>query len=100
MREHEARRQYTARERFLPIRSVLPNAASRRPGLLGVNWYLNDYVKLMFNYTESDLSQYPTTTVTANTSGVPTGTELKGFDERQDQRLRHARPCRLVRLYW
>ena len=45
-----------------------------------MNWYLNDYVKLMFNYAEFDLSQYPTTTVSTNSSGVPSGTELKGFD--------------------
>jgi phosphate-selective porin len=35
--------------------------------LVGVNWYLTDYVKLMFNYTESKLSEYPARTIPAVT---------------------------------
>ena len=72
--------QYTA-QGTVPANPIrLAQCGEQETWALGVNWYLNDYVKLLFNYTESDLSQYPTTTVTANTSGVPTGTELKGFD--------------------
>jgi len=47
--------------------------------IVGVNWYLNDYVRLMFDYSESQLSGYPATTITAtNTSFLP-GT-YNGFD--------------------
>ena len=28
-----------------------------------MNWYLNDYVRLMFDYAEADLSGYPLTAV-------------------------------------
>ena len=61
-----------------PIR--IAQCGEQETWIIGVNWYLNDYVKLMFNYTQSDLSGYPVTTVTANTSGVPTGTKVSGFD--------------------
>ena len=27
--------------------------------IVGVNWYLNDYMRLMFDYSQSDLSGYP-----------------------------------------
>ena len=33
--------------------------------IIGVNWYLNDYVRLMFDYAEAELSGYPLTTVAA-----------------------------------
>ena len=61
-----------------PVR--IAQCGQQETWLVGVNWYLNDYVRLMFNYTESELSSYPITTVTENTSGVPTGTDVKGFD--------------------
>lgn len=48
--------------------------------IIGVNWYLNDYVRLMFDYAEAELSGYPLTTITAtNTSRAP-GT-YAGFDD-------------------
>ena len=63
---------------------LYPNLASSRPApyrasslglcgeqktwIIGVNWYLNDYVRLMFDYAEADLSGYPLTNVTAGTS--------------------------------
>lgn len=51
--------------------------------LVGLNWYLNDYVKLMFNYTESRLSEFPTTTIPVTNPPIttfPAGTQVKGFD--------------------
>jgi phosphate-selective porin OprO/OprP len=61
-----------------PIR--LAQCGEQETWLIGVNWYLTDYVRLLFNYAESDLSGFPTTTVAANSSGVPTGTRVNGFD--------------------
>ncbi len=52
--------------------------------IIGVNWYLNDYVKLMFNYTQSELSGYPTTLNLPANPGkqttYPTGANVAGFD--------------------
>ena len=36
--------------------------------IVGVNWYLNDYTRLMFDYPQSDLSGYPATRSRATTS--------------------------------
>jgi phosphate-selective porin OprO/OprP len=51
---------------------------------VGANWYLNDYVRLMFQYSESDLSGYPVTTVGAASGNTvftpPTGTKIAGLD--------------------
>jgi phosphate-selective porin OprO/OprP len=52
--------------------------------LVGVNWYLTDYVKLMFNYTESNFSGYPTTVIPLTVPPVttfPAGTRVSGFDD-------------------
>jgi phosphate-selective porin OprO and OprP len=49
----------------------------------GLNWYLTDYVKLMFNYTESRLSGYPTTVIPVADPPIttfPAGTRVSGFD--------------------
>lgn len=48
--------------------------------LVGVNWYLNDYVRLMFDYAQSNLSDFPVTTITATNTTVPPGTKIAGFD--------------------
>jgi phosphate-selective porin OprO and OprP len=48
--------------------------------IVGVNWYLNDYVRLMFDYAEAELSGYPLTTITAGNTSVPSGTQISGFD--------------------
>ena len=49
---------------------------------VGMNWYLNDYVRLMFDYSESDLGDYPVTVIPANitNSTVAAGTSIFGFD--------------------
>jgi phosphate-selective porin OprO/OprP len=47
---------------------------------VGVNWYLNDYVRFMFDYSESDLGEYPKTTITALNTTVAPGTSIFGFD--------------------
>ena len=62
-----------------PIR--IAQCGDQETWILGVNWYLNDYTRIMFNYMQTELSSYPVTTVTSNTSGVPAGTLLKGFDD-------------------
>ena len=51
--------------------------------LVGVNWWLNDYVRLMFDYDEFDYL-----------GRVPERRQRQR--RRQDQRLRHARPSGLV----
>jgi hypothetical protein len=43
--------------------------------LVGANWYLNDYVRLMFDYAQSDLSNFPITTLTATNTTVRPGTK-------------------------
>jgi phosphate-selective porin OprO/OprP len=49
--------------------------------IAGVNWYLNDYVRIMFNYMQTELDNYPTTITTTNsTPGLEAGTVVKGFD--------------------
>ena len=35
--------------------------------IVGVNWWMNDYMRLMFHYSQSDLSGYPTTPISAAT---------------------------------
>jgi len=51
-----------------------------RTWLVGVNWYLNDYVRLMFDYAQSDLGDFPITTIIATNTTVPPGTKIAGFD--------------------
>ena len=62
-----------------------PNASIAQCGeqetwLIGVNWYLNDYTRIMFNYTQSELSGYPTTVLPTATAQFPAGTSVAGFD--------------------
>ena len=47
---------------------------------VGMNWYFNDYVRLMFDYSESDLGNYPATLITAANTTVAPGTSIFGFD--------------------
>ena len=62
-----------------------------------MNWYLNDYVRLMFDYAQADLSGYPLTAVASGTSLALDGpATIAGFEE-EGQRLRHARASRLVK---
>jgi hypothetical protein len=51
--------------------------------IIGANWWLNDHVRLTFDYSQSNLSDYPITTVASPSSGVavpPAGTKVAGFD--------------------
>ena len=48
--------------------------------LVGVNWYLNDFVRPMLDYSQSDLSDFPVTTITTTNATVPPGTKIAGFD--------------------
>ena len=52
--------------------SSLGLCGEQRTWIVGVNWYLNDYVRLMFDYAEADLSGYPLTAVSAGTNTSPT----------------------------
>jgi phosphate-selective porin OprO and OprP len=52
----------------------------QRTWIVGVNWYLNDYVRLMFDYAEADLSGYPLTTITATNTTADPGDQIAGFD--------------------
>ena len=47
--------------------------------VVGANWWMTPYMRLMFNYAESDLSGYPTTIIPAGTS-FPPGPKA-GFDD-------------------
>ena len=62
--------------------------------VFGVNWYLNDHTRIMFNYIHQELSGYPTTnnrdtnntpglecvSGTAGAAGTPACRGPKGFD--------------------
>ena len=80
--DHE--RQRLQQRRRLPDHPALPKAerppagcdatiaatslrlcGEQKTWIIGVNWYLNDYVRLMFDYAEADLSGYPLTAITA-----------------------------------
>jgi phosphate-selective porin OprO/OprP len=64
-----------------PANASIAQCGEQKTWLVGVNWYLNDYVRLMFNYTQSDLSGYPVTTIgSSNTAQFPAGTKVSGFD--------------------
>ena len=69
-------RSMQATEAQLTLR--LPSVAEcgeMKTWVIGVNWYLNDYVRLMFNYAQSDLSGYPTTPAqTTDDRGTVTAT--------------------------
>jgi len=61
--------------------SSLGLCGEQRTWIVGVNWYLNDYVRLMFNYSEADLSGYPLTAVASGTSLAPDApATIAGFD--------------------
>ncbi|MEX1059457.1 MAG: porin [Methyloceanibacter sp.] len=65
------------------VPASLAECGEQETWLIGVNWYLNDYVKLMFNYNESKLSNYPTTGIPAANPAIttlPAGTQVRGFD--------------------
>ena len=55
--------------------------------IIGANWYLNDYVRLMFNYAESDLGDFPLTPGQAGTNRIEDffgfdGAKIRGFGMR------------------
>jgi phosphate-selective porin OprO and OprP len=49
--------------------------------IIAANWWLNDHVRLAFDYSQSDLGNYPITTITATNTTVPKGTKIAGFDD-------------------
>ena len=52
--------------------------------VVGVNWWMTEYMRLMFQYSQSDLSGYPTTLVSSTSANTPVqggGTTVKGFDD-------------------
>lgn len=52
---------------------------------IGLNWYLNDYTRLMFDYSQSDLGDYPITPASVNTGGTKAGFDgatIRGFGMR------------------
>ena len=61
--------------------SSLGLCGEQKTWIIGVNWYLNDYVRLMFDYAEADLSGYPLTNVPAGTSlALDAPATIAGFD--------------------
>ena len=46
--------------------------------VVGVNWWMTPYMRLMFNYAQSDLSGYPTTP--ADLGNEPASGPRNGFD--------------------
>ena len=55
-------------------RASLGLCGEQRTWIIGVNWYLNDYVRLMFDYAEAELSGYPLTTITSTSTSFAPGT--------------------------
>ena len=52
---------------------------------IGLNWYLNDYTRLMFDYSQSDLRDYPITPASLNPGGTKAGFDgatIRGFGMR------------------
>ena len=43
------------------------------------NWWMTEYMRIMFEYSESDLSGYPTTPLVANSTQLASG-NVNGFD--------------------
>jgi phosphate-selective porin OprO and OprP len=48
--------------------------------IVGANWWLNDHVRLAFDYSQSNLSGFPTTVIPLGTTVPPAGTKVAGFD--------------------
>jgi phosphate-selective porin OprO and OprP len=55
----------------------LPLCGDQETWIVGVNWYLTDYSRIMFNYMQTELSDYP---VSATTPVVNPNTGRPGFD--------------------
>jgi phosphate-selective porin OprO/OprP len=49
---------------------------------VGVNWYLNDYTRLFFNYGESDIGGGPLLLASGASANSNDGTNIKGFGVR------------------
>ena len=63
----------------------IAQCGEQKTWIVGVNWYLNDYVRLMFNYAQSDLSNFPTTPANlslANATEGFDGATIRGFGMR------------------
>ena len=55
--------------------------------VIGVNWWMTPYMRIMFNYAQSDLSGYPTTPATTGTNLLEAkngfdGATIRGFGTR------------------
>jgi phosphate-selective porin OprO/OprP len=50
--------------------------------LIGVNWYLNDYTRLQFNYNESDIGGGPLLLASGASANNDDGATIKGFGAR------------------
>ena len=68
--------------------------------VVGVNWWMTDYMRLMFQYSQSDLSGYPTTSISSTPQILlcKAAAPCERLRRRHDQRLRHAHASRLVKL--
>ena len=49
---------------------------------VGVNWYLNDYTRIFFNYGESDIGGGPLLLASGASANVNDGAKIKGFGTR------------------
>ena len=65
----------------------IPLCGEMQTWVVGVNWWMTEYMRLMFQYSESDLSDYPI--FVAQNTGLPPGTNngldgahIKGFGMR------------------
>ena len=83
---------------LFPGVNAVPADASANPGkvaecgdmktwVVGVNWWMTPYMRLMFNYAESDLSGYPTTPAGSGTNLIEAkngfdGATVRGFGMR------------------
>ena len=65
------------------VASSVAQCGDMKTWIVGVNWWMTDYMRLMFQYSQSDLSGYPITTTATSSAGVPVqggGQEVAGFD--------------------
>ena len=60
--------------------------------VVGVNWWMTPYMRLMFNYAESDLSGLSDHARNDRNQLEPESRPKKRLRRRHGQRLRHARP--------
>jgi phosphate-selective porin OprO and OprP len=58
------------------------NCGEQKTWQVGVNWYLNDYTRIFFNYGESDIDGGPLLLASGASANANDGANIKGFGTR------------------